>query len=92
MPNKPTLSVVSANKVPNQPPFAMQLEISALLQQDLARVLRILPTQVSPEDLIIQNVVRGKPKARDRNHPRRSRGQRQEHIDRDYIGRGQLID
>lgn len=51
------LLVPPADKLLNQPLLAVQLEISMLFQQDLARVPETLPTPVLPEDLIIQNAV-----------------------------------
>lgn len=70
----------------------MQLEISALLQQDLAKVLGILPAPVPSEGLIIQNAVWGRPRKRSRGCLQRSRRQKQEHIDESYVNRGELID
>lgn len=52
--NKSMLLAALANKVPNQPPFAMQSKILALFQQDLTRVQRILLVPVLLESLIIK--------------------------------------
>ena len=76
VPNKTILSVSPAAEAPNQPLFAVQLEIPALLQQDLAIVPRILPVPVLSKSLIIQNAVRERPRRRGKDCPRRSRGQR----------------
>ncbi len=45
------------------------------------------------ESLIIQNVVRGRSRGRDKSRPQHSRRQRQEYVNGDYsVGRGELMD
>ncbi len=92
-PNKTMLLVLLVDEMPNQPPLVVQLEIPALLQQDLARVSETLPASILPESLIIQNAVQKRPRKRGRGHPRCSRGQKQEDVDRGHsVGGGELID
>lgn len=70
------LLVSPVDEVPNLPLLAVQLEIPALLEQDLARVLGILLVLILSEGLIIQNAVRERPRRRNRVCLWRYTGQR----------------
>ncbi len=71
----------------------MQLETPALLQQNLARVPRTLPTPILSKGLIIQNVVQRRPRERSRDCSQYSKGQRQKHVDESHsIDGGELMD
>ncbi len=70
-PNKTMLLALLADEALNQPPLAMQLKTPVLLQQDLARVPGTLLAPVRQK----------RPRERGKACLRRSREQRQEHVD-----------
>ncbi len=81
--NKTILLVLPADEALNQLLLAMQLETLMLLQQNLAKVPGTLLALVPQE----------RPRGKDKSCLRRSKGQKQEHVDRSYsVGGGELMD